>query len=131
MKKKILVADGPDLEGRIRRILERYELTFVRTLGAATRALERGGYELVLIGVHFDDSRMFDLLRHIRAEERTRGTPVVCVLSQRFETVVSVQGLEIAARTLAANTFIDFTKHQDDNDGDAAIRRLIEDCLGR
>jgi DNA-binding response OmpR family regulator len=129
--KKILVADGPDIDGRMGRILKPYELTFVRTLNAATRALDASDYDLIVIGVHFDDSRMFDLLRLIRSEERTRDAPVVCILSQHFETVVSVQGLEIAARTLAANAFIDFTKYQDGDDGNAAILRLIEDCLGR
>jgi DNA-binding response OmpR family regulator len=128
---KILVADDPDIDGRIGRILKPHELTFVRTLSAAMRALDANDYDLIVIGVHFDDSRMFDLLRHVRSEQRTSGIPVVCVLSQRFETVVSVQGLEIAARTLAASAFIDFTQHQDDDDGNAAILRLIEECLGR
>src|SRR5712691_12016699 len=115
MRKKILVADGQDIAGRIGKILEPYELTFVRTLGEATRALDRTDYDLVIIGVHFDESRMFDLLRQVRADERYRAKPVVCVASQRFGTPISLEGLEIATRALAANAFIDFARHGDDD----------------
>jgi PleD family two-component response regulator len=130
MGKKILVADGQDVDGRIGEILTPYELTFVRTIGEATRALERTGYDLVIIGVHFDESRMFDLLRQIRADERYQATPVVCVASQRFGTPVSIESLEIATRALAANAFIDFARHGDHAAGNTAIRGVVQRFLG-
>ena len=130
MKKKILIADGPDNEDRIGAILKPHELTFVRTLREATRALDRDGYDLLIIGVHFDESRMFDLLRQVRADERYRHKPVVCVASQRFDTPISLQGLEIATRALAASAFIDFARHGDYDAGNAAIRSVVERFLG-
>src|SRR3954468_11838376 len=122
MGKKILVADGQDIDARIGAILKPHELTFVRTLGEALRALERNDFDLLVIGVHFDESRMFDLLRQVRADERYRHKPVVCVASQRFDTPISLQGLEIATRALAASAFIDFARHGDYAAGNAAIR---------
>ena len=130
MKKKILVADEPDLDGRVGAILKAHELTFVRTLGEAMRALERADYDLMIIGVHFDESRMFDLLRQIRADERYQATPVVCVASQRFDRPISVEGLEIATRALAADAFIDFARYGDYDAGNAAIRGVVERLLG-
>src|ERR1700704_6252322 len=118
MRKKILVADGQDIKGRIGKILAPYELTFVRTLGEATRALDREDYDLIIIGVHFDESRMFDLLRQVRADERYQAKPVVCVASQRFDRPISVEGLAIATRALGANAFIDFARHDDHEAGD-------------
>jgi PleD family two-component response regulator len=130
MKKHILVADGQDVGGRIGKILKPYELTFVHTLGEATRALDRTDYDLIIIGVHFDESRMFDLLREVRADERYRAKPVVCVASQRFGMPVSIESLEIATRALAVNAFIDFARHGDDDAGNAAIRSVVDRFLG-
>jgi len=130
MGKKILVADGQDISRRIDKILKAYELTFVHTLGEAVRALDRLDYDLIIIGVHFDESRMFDLLRHVRAEERYQAKPVVCVASQRFGSPISIEGLEIATRALAASAFIDFARYGDDDEGNAAIRSVVERFLG-
>jgi PleD family two-component response regulator len=130
MTKKILVADGPDIERRLGTILKPHEPTFVHTLAEAKRALARENYDLIIIGVHFDESRMFDLLRQVRADERYQAAPVVCVASQRFDTPISVEGLEIATRALAADAFVDFAKLGDHEAGDAAIRSVVERLLG-
>jgi PleD family two-component response regulator len=130
MKRKILVADGQDFDGRIGKLLKPYELTFVHTLDEATRALDRSDYDLIIIGVHFDESRMFDLLRQIRADERYQAKPVVCVASQRFGTPISIESLEVATRVLGAQAFIDFGRHGDNDAGNAAIRSVVERFLG-
>src|SRR5258708_21708744 len=129
MEKKILVADGSDIDGRINAIVKPHAPTFVRTLDDATRALERDGYDLIIIGVHFDESRMFDLLRQVRADERYRTKPVVCVVSQRFDRPISIEGLEIATRALGADAFVDFARHDDHQAGDPAIRGVVERLL--
>jgi CheY-like chemotaxis protein len=129
VKKKILVADGSDVDGRTTAILAQHDLQFVRTLDNAKQALLAGDFDLIIVGVHFDESRMFDLLRHIRGEPQTRDMPVVCVLSHRFETAVTIQSLEIAAATLAANAFVDYAEHPDNDEGNAAIRDIVERCL--
>jgi PleD family two-component response regulator len=130
MTKKILIADGPDIERRLGALLKPHESRFVHTLGEAKRALPSDHYALIIIGVHFDESRMFDLLRHVRADERYRATPVVCVVSQPFDTPISVEGLEIATRALAADAFVDFAKYAGREAGDAAIRGVVERLLG-
>ena len=35
------------------------------------------------MGVHFDKSRMFDLISYARASALNRGVPIVCVLGVR------------------------------------------------
>ena len=67
MTKSILVADTPDSDRRLSAILAGHDVVFARTLGEAQRTLAQQQFDLVLIGVHFDDSRMFDLLRYLRA----------------------------------------------------------------
>jgi hypothetical protein len=130
MSKKILVADTPDGDRRLSEILSGYELTFVRTLGQAQRALAREQFGLILIGVHFDDSRMFDLLRHLQASDARPGCAVVCMRSQHFASpAITIEGLEIATKALGCNLFLDLTWYADDASGNAAIRSLLEALL--
>jgi DNA-binding response OmpR family regulator len=126
MRKRILVADTPDSDRRLQEILSGHEVILVRTLSEAQRLLAQQPFDLILTGVHFDDSRMFDLVRHVRARGETEP-PVVCMRSQHFMSPgLSVEGLEIAARALSCNLFLDLTKYADDANGNAEVRRLLD-----
>jgi PleD family two-component response regulator len=124
MSKVVLVADTGD--ARLSGILAGYSLHFVRTLEEARAALGARTFDLVVIGVHFDESRMFDLLRHVRGQERHRATPVVCVLTLDFTRyAVAAEGLEIAVKALGGTAYLDLKAS-----GDGEVRRAIEDLLG-
>jgi len=130
MTKRILVADTPEGDGRISAILAGYDLVFVRTLGEAQRALDHQRFALVLVGVHFDDSRMFDLLRHVQAVGGPPGCAVICMRSQHFQSpAITIEGLEIAAKALGCNLFLDLTWYADDATGNAAVRMMLEALL--
>lgn len=129
MPKRILVADTPDSDRRLSAILAGHEVIFARTLGEAQRLLEEREFDLVMVGVHFDDSRMFDLVRHVRAGGSHAERPVVCVRSHRLAAAISLEGLEIAARALACNLFLDLTKYPDDAKGNAEVRQLLDGLL--
>ncbi|HEV3011382.1 MAG TPA: hypothetical protein VGX52_20370 [Burkholderiales bacterium] len=127
MTSKILVADTPDGDRRLSRILAGHDLTFVRTLGEARRILPREKFALVLIGVHFDDSRMFDLLRYLQSSGLHPGCAVICMRSQQFMShAITIEGLEIAAKALGCNLFLDLTWYADDAAGNDAVRTLLE-----
>src|SRR5213078_4201909 len=105
MKKTILVADVPESRPRFRAILGETEAEFITSLGEAVRRVDARRYDAVLVGVLFDDSRMFDLLRHIRyGAGRNAETPVACVRSGG-SIGISVRALEVAARTLHCDCF--------------------------
>jgi PleD family two-component response regulator len=124
MKKTILVADHSD--ARLSAILATYETIFVRTLDEAKASLDGRNYDLIVIGVHFDESRMFDLLRYVRWQERHRSTPVICVLTVDFARhAIAAEGLEIAVKALGGTAYIDLKAI---GDGDA--RRIIGELLG-
>jgi len=124
MKKMVLVADHAD--ARLSAILAAHELLFVRTLDEAKAALAGRNYDLIIIGVHFDESRMFDLLRYVRWQERHRATPVICVLTVDFtRQAIAAEGVEIAVKALGGTAFLDLKALAD---GEA--RSLIEDLLG-
>jgi len=108
---KILVADTPEGDRRISAILSGYDLVFVRTLGEAQRILGREKFALVLAGVHV-------------------GCAVICMRSQQFLShAITIEGLEIAAKALGCNVFLDLTWYADDATGNGAIRSLLEALL--
>jgi DNA-binding response OmpR family regulator len=124
---KVLIADNPEGDRRIAEILAGYELEFVRTLDAAQRALERERYALILVGVHFDESRMFDLLRDLQARGQPSGCAVICMRTHRFASpAITIEGLEIAARALGCHLFLDLTWYADDAAGNGAVRQLLQ-----
>jgi len=129
MRKRILVADTPESDRRLSEVLKGHELAFARTLGEAQRLLTQARFDLIVIGVHFDDSRMFDLVRHVRGGGQNE-LPVACVRCQRFVSpALSIEGLEVAARAAACSLFLDLTKYPDDAGGNAEVRKALETLL--
>jgi CheY-like chemotaxis protein len=127
MNKRILVADMPETDSRLTGILKGYLLAFVRTLDDAMRALKTQKHDLLLVGVHFDDSRMFDMLRRIRSDPRCKDLPVVCFRGfRRGSIAISSETLDIVCRALNANAFVDLTSYADNEEGNRALRAAVD-----
>lgn len=125
---KILVAVGADNRDRIERVLEGHELVFVDTCDQAREQLAQERFGLVILGVHFDESRMFSLLGDIRAHARYRKVPILCVLGSwgRMLSEVAVEGLDHAVKAMTANGFLNLLHFPDDAEGNARVRRIID-----
>lgn len=125
---RILVADVSLLDDRFRAIFPDEELRFVRTVGEALRALDVGDYALAIIGMHFDDSKMFELLWNMKAKRLS--TPVVCV--QGLESALATaSGVETAARALGACDFIDVREASSEPAELARLRERFFACMAR
>jgi DNA-binding response OmpR family regulator len=108
MQEKLLVADAPEFRARLAAVLAPREARFVHSLDAATRLLAEDDFAAVLIGLHFDESRMFDLLRAIRAGSRNRDVPVLCYrLRPLAFAAPGSEALDVAVQALGARAFID------------------------
>ena len=124
MKKSILVADHAD--ARLAGLLAGHDLTFASTLDQARSLLINRSFDLIVVSVHFDESRMFDLLRYLRGQERHRATPVVCVLTADFAShAIAAEGLEIAVKALGGTAYVDLK-----TSGDSEARRVVDELLG-
>ena len=125
---RVLVAVTPDREERIERILAGHDLMFVKTSREAMSLLEKEGFAIVILGVHFDESQMFSLLSDIRAHAKHRKIPVLCVLGSRGRalTDVAIEGLDHAVKAMTANGFLNLMNFPDDEEGNARIRRIID-----
>jgi PleD family two-component response regulator len=126
-KTRILLAVTAEMRERMRRILGRHELTFVETSEQAMAALEER-HGIVILSVHFDDSRMFSLLGDIRAHSGYRKVPILCVLGIRGRAIteIAVEGLDHAVKAMRANGFLDLEHFADDEEGNARICRIVD-----
>lgn len=120
--KKILVADVPHMDGRYGGTFGDWAVCFVRTMAEARQALAQHRYDLVAVGVYFDDSQMFDLVRAIRNDETQADVPILCLRGHPGFTAVTSRTLEVALKTLGANEFIDLVQLGDEAAGNAALR---------
>jgi PleD family two-component response regulator len=125
---KILLAVGPDKTGRMRRILSGHDVRQVDTCNDARELLESEEFELVILGVHFDESQMFSLLGDIRAHAAYRKVPILCVLGHKGRVLsdVAIEGLDHAVKAMTANGFLNLETIPDEEDGNARIRRIVD-----
>ena len=105
---RVLVADVPEMDDRVAHCLPGHELVFVRNMYEAVRALRRDGFSLVVIGLHFDESRMFELLSHVRSISAYDTVPVICI--QGLELIVPeavMRTVDMAVKALGGTAFVD------------------------
>jgi hypothetical protein len=86
---------------------------------------------MVIIGVHFDESRMFTLVGDIRANPKYRNIPILVVLSpgQYAFSAIAVEGIDRAVTALGANGFLNLDHFPDNAEGEARIRRIIDQMM--
>ena len=124
-KKRILVAVD-DCE-RLERILDGHLLTIPHSVEEAERELQAREYHMVILGVLFDESRMFELLRLVRTFKPNALTPVVCMLTGESNlSPVAIEGLDHAVKAMLANAFLNLNKFHDNEQGNARVRRIVD-----
>ena len=109
---RVLVADVRDADDKIRECLPGHDLVFVRTLSDAIRALRADGFKLVIIGMHFDESRMFELLQYVKALPDYKEVPVICVQCMEVGLADAVlKNMDDAVKALGGTAFVDLRDH--------------------
>jgi len=129
---KVMLAIVADKVELWRRILEGYELVSVMTLREAMQRLAaEDDFRMVIIGVHFDESRMFTLLGDIRAHPKYLSVPILVVLSpgQYAFSEIAVEGIDRAVTAMGANGFLNLDHFPDDAEGEAGIRRIVDHMI--
>src|SRR5207237_9132569 len=104
---RVLVADVPEMDEKIRECLPGHDLTFVRTMYDAISALRHDGFQLIVIGLEFDESRMLELLQYVRGLPRYKDSPVVCVHAENMNLSEAVmKDVDIAVTALGGIGFL-------------------------
>jgi hypothetical protein len=128
-KTRILVASAHNAYKRLFVILPGYDLRFVETLADAQSALKAGDFSLIMIGIYFEQSKMFELLKYVRSDIRYAEVPVACFRGILLPGAFDLKPFELRCKALGANAFLDLTAFSDDAFGNAALRNRIISLL--
>jgi CheY-like chemotaxis protein len=104
---KVLAANVPEMDEKLRECLPGHDLTFVRTMVDGMRALRRDGFQLIVIGLEFDESRMLELLQHVRALPTYKDVPVICVHAEQMNlSEAAIKNIDVAVKALGGLAFL-------------------------
>ena len=126
----MLVAALPVAVERLCRLLPNQRTVCPANLAEAQAALARERFALAIIGVHFDESRMFDLVSYTRASPLNRGVPIVCVLGVRRKmSRLTIHLLQETINGMSGCQFLNLTQITDDDSGNALVRSMLMEHL--
>ena len=126
---KILVAASREPRAVMERVLEGHELSCAETMAQAEQFLRERTFDLIICTIVFDESKMFDLLRHAKSSPEWQRIPFVCA-RVRGHVLRSPTALEAAAftcRELGAAAFLDIAAYQVEPERE--MRHAIEGFL--
>jgi CheY-like chemotaxis protein len=106
-----------------------FELMEVKTMPDALAQIRSWSPDLVICGMLFEESRMFDFLRAVKNDPAIQKTPFICsrVVSSDLPEAV-IEAMNVASRALGACLFLDiFDLLQSGKEHE--VLALIEDCL--
>ena len=84
---------------------------------------------LVVCGCHFDEGRIYDLLRHLKSLPGQANTPFLAVRCLRGELLLDdalYESVKIAVRALGGNGFVDLLRWQQRLGEQEASHRLTQ-----
>jgi hypothetical protein len=126
---KILVASSSEPWAILERILAAHELSWALTMAQAEQFLRDRAFDLIICTIVFDDSNMFDLLRHAKSSE-SRQIPFVCarVRGHILRSPAAIYAAALTCRELGAEAFLDIMDYQVDPEREMrdAIERLLD-----
>lgn len=125
-RRRILAAMRPEGAVAVERALGRYaEIVPAYTFDDAMKRLETANdFNLVLCGIYFAHTRMFDLLR--AAKEKDSSIPFVCCRIGESEIPqVTLEAVGIAAKSMGAQDFINLPLLRPDPAADQDFRSLV------
>ena len=130
---RTLIADVAPEDARLRSILAGDDLQFVRTTHDMEEALKGEAFDLSVVCIQFDESRMFETLDYIQKRsggDGGRRLPVACIRGDSASK--HSQSLEPYRQTigeLGADALIDFTAVPNGSAGNDLIRRQLYACV--
>lgn len=123
---RVLVANVPEMDATVRDCLPGHDLTFVRSMAQALRALRQDGFQLVVIGLEFDEHRMLELLQYVRSLSHYKDVPVVCVHAEFLNLSEAVmKNIDVAVKALGGLGFLNLADGVIDYKKDCAFLERV------
>ena len=123
----IVAADTDDAVDQLRRTLQgAWPLAPARTLEKARQAIT-ADTPLILCGCHFDEGRMYDLLRWVRSQPQLQHIPflTIRVLEGELDDTM-YESVKIATGALGGDGFVDLMRWERMFGAAEAARRFAE-----
>lgn len=136
MQKLILVADTPEGQARVHRALAgNFNLQFASTMREAEERLiesetssnGRSKIAMLIVGVKFDDSRMFDLLRSLRNHDHLDQIPFLVIVPEQNVTRMN-EGAKQCSKLLGACAFLEL-QNLSDEEANSLLLETVEASL--
>jgi CheY-like chemotaxis protein len=108
-KKRVLAADRLEGIQTLHNVLgNSVEIVAATSLKEATRLMHETQVDMIICGIHFDESRMFELSTLAHGSSRTKPIPFLMFrdLESRLEPTF-FKSLEISAKVIGAVGFVD------------------------
>jgi hypothetical protein len=125
---RVLACTSREAEARLRALLPDAELRFAFTFAEGLKALSAADYDLLIIGMMFDESRALEFLREVHSADLP---PLVGIHGAKLPQKVAPATFELPMRALGALDVIDFGSIPKDEAGNADIRARLLKCAGR
>src|SRR4051812_1809435 len=100
----ILVAASPEPRAILARVLTGHDLFYAETMAQAEQLLDEQTFDLIICTIVFDESKMFDLLRHAKSTPQWQRIPFVCarVMAHIVRSPTALQAAAFTCRALGA-----------------------------
>ncbi len=125
---RVLVCTVAESEPRLNSVLPDAELKVVLTTSAALDALRREAFNLVLIGMRFDESRALEFVERVRKDSSLELPPIVGIRGAAREVVISPRHFDLPMWAMGACDVIDLSAIPDNEVGNASIRERFMRC---
>jgi len=99
-------------------------------MSEAAAALKNQSFDLFIIDLHFDESRMFEAIQLVRTFSKNAEKPVICIAQQAAQLHAPIKhSLEFTTSALGAWMFLDVHDHEDKPNLKTDLSRVIERAL--
>jgi response regulator RpfG family c-di-GMP phosphodiesterase len=131
MSPRILIADSRKDESFIQSLLApEFEVIAVTTMKQATKLLKEEQFDLIMVDVRFDESRMFEVMQLSRILPLSAEKPVICFAVEVTPIGRIVhESLCFTARALGAWMFLSLHDLAEVEARRAELLRVIQRCL--
>jgi hypothetical protein len=123
---RVLIADVAPEDARLRAILQGDDLQFVRTTREMEEAIKAEPFDLGVVCLMFDESRMFETARYMRG----RSLRVACIRgNSASKHHVTIDRYRETVTAMGADALIDFVPIPNGQAGNDHIRRQLYQCV--
>ena len=127
----ILIADMPVSTEGLERILgQRHQLIVAHTIDVAREKLQQQAFDLIIVGVYFDKSQMFEFIDETKLSAQNADKPIICFSSRDTAlTRILHESIERASKSAGAWMYLDQHSYNVYQDPAAELLRVFERCL--